>query len=726
MQQLKSIADLNLTQIGVVTFSPVQAFLGGGQKLRDWAVGSWLCHYLSAAIAYRWQNELQGIVLMPLSLDCDLSRWLNSPISYQPDGSFWRASLPNVITGLHSLDNWQETCDNLVREEWQKLVEKLETTVVYHEDYRRLINGVGWKVIKGDCQHLWSVYSDSLPLPSDSDRISATITLLHQRIEAQKQGRSWQKTWWAGRTSPSDARLSIWHPGMQPIDNPEGKGRWGMPYGELNRWWEKVATRSQTTGIFSSSDRLNSIELLKRLASLSEIIESTLEKIWVETPPECPWKRFPDRTAAAATWIVDRVDRETWNQRVGKWRNRFLKKLTASSKWGIERVDSIHLGYVHPRVLERRNVRDYWKSEDILNNHRRTLMLLCKNWVFWRCLQPQGKKMLAEWDRTIPQSWDCTIEWTVGWRGDGDNMGDWISGRQYEELGLTEEQWHLTIDKFRQYQPVKLEQNNYEIYRQLNLDYTFTLLSLFQMWNELLVCMTEQQHYGKVIFSGGDDFLLLGSLADAIPLTTNLYRLWNGEPTAITEPTEDRGWVQFTSKSEAIYPIPGKLMTFSLGVVITQRRIPQSLWHRGLERAYKEAKLAGKDRVCLNILFNSNQSFNWICPWSLWTLLMETIQPDTTENTALNRWEKLLFYWERMPPTESSTAIKNLLLVLFKSVDITITESQIEQIWITDAPEIENWQWWRDWIGIRAFLARQALKREQWTTMMTSPQGESA
>ena len=58
----------NLTQISVLTFGPVQAFLGGGQRLRDWAVASWLCHYLTAAIIYRWENQARGRVLLPLTV----------------------------------------------------------------------------------------------------------------------------------------------------------------------------------------------------------------------------------------------------------------------------------------------------------------------------------------------------------------------------------------------------------------------------------------------------------------------------------------------------------------------------------------------------------------------------------------------------------------------------------------------------------------------------------
>ena len=692
MEQLESNSE-QFTQISILSFGPVQTFLGGGQKLRDWAVGSWLCHYLTGATIYRWEKDLGGRVLMPLTVNCELSKWLAAGGEYPLKEDFWLASLPNVIIGLHSQDDWQEVAKNLVTEEWQKLVENLETVVVHQEMYQKLINGIGWKTIKRDCEYLWSVYSDSLPL--NSSTVTETITQLHKIIEDQKQGRRWQKTWWAGRTSPSDASLSVWHPGMQPIDNSEGKGRWGMPYGELNRWWEKVARLHRATGIFSSSDRLNSLELFRRLSSLSTIIEPTLERIWQKKPRSCPWDRFPDSSAAAATWIVGKVDAGYWNERISSWQGTFLPERNAFTKWGIDKVDRNPGNYCHPRVLERRNVRDYWKSE------------------------PEAKEKLEEWDLTIPSSWGCTIEWTVGWRGDGDDMGAWISGKQAQKLGLSEAQWHLSEEKFAQHRGVNWQQDNYQIYQHYNLTGVFTLLTLFQFWNELLIYLSEQQHYGKVIFSGGDDFLILGSLQDAIPLTSNLYRLWRGEATTITRPTEDRGWVEFIPKKQ-IYPVPGEFINFSLGVVIAQRRIPQSLWHRGLETAYKEAKLAGKNRVCLKVLFNSNQSFSWICPWSLWILLMETVQPDTTKSSPLNRWEKLLSYMEQLPASKSLNGIKNILTVLFGSIDINTSWDEIEAA-AEDYEEIEDWQWWLDWVSIRAFFARQEFQQQQWSELVDQP-----
>jgi hypothetical protein len=156
-------------------------------------------------------------------------------------------------------------------------------------------------------------------------------------------------------------------------------------------------------------------------------------------------------------------------------------------------------------------------------------------------------------------------------------------------------------------------------------------------------------------------------------------------------------------------------MDFSLGVVIAQRRIPQSLWHRGLTEAYKEAKNQGRDRVCIKVLFNSGQSLDWVCPWRLWELLMH-VRLTTEEKTELNRWEKLLSYMESTRLQQSSiTAVQNLIETLWASVGIDLTWESILNVAGSEfREELQTWSWWIGWIGVMGFLARQQREREKW------------
>lgn len=676
--QLNQAKNPALNQIGVISFGPVQSFLGSGQRLRDWAVASWLCHYLTAVLIFRWEEQ-GGKILLPLYQKSPLVKWLKgqSDINSQ---EFWRPELPNVVTGLFPGESgWIENCQEIVKTEWTRLVTTLETAAT---DYNHRLNGIGWRVIHRDHQHLWSVYSSAKPL--QPEHLIEDIHSLHVSLEAQKVGRVWEYSWWGGYTSPSAGNLSIWHPGLKPVTN-NGGGTWGLPRHTLNQWWEELANQKNNR-LFSENDRLNSLELIKRLASIPEIIESSLKQLWNLKPPTCPWKNFPEETAIAASWIKDVLKPEDWNQEI-EFLNGYFLGDDSPTIWGMPTIDSIKPQYIHPRVLERRNIE---------------------------------KEQKEDWDEyTQPLSrWASTIEWRVGWRGDGDKLGEWLAGKQYQKKGLAWSQWHPTPEMIEEYQlelnPVNLSPQEY---RQIELPHILDISILLNYWSRLLYPLTEEHHNSKVIFAGGDDFLLLGPITEAISLTTDLYKLWSGESTPLTQPLNPPmdGWVKH---QQQVYPIPGKTMTFSLGVVIAQRRIPQSLWHRSLNEAYHLAKSSGRDRVCIQILFNSGQSLNWVCPWILWELLM-TLESQQQDKTELNIWEKLLFYIESTRITHNSIRdVPDLIETLWKSVGLSLTWQQIEEK-ITKLrdyeSEIGNWDWWLNWISLRAFLTRQHRERNKWT-----------
>jgi len=707
--------------LAVVTFGPVQTFLGAGQRLRDWAVASWLCHYLAAVVIHRWE-ENGGHVLLPLHQSSPLMAWLKT--GQCTDGErFWQAELPNVFTGLvpaqdDQADRWIADLNQTVTREWSRLVATLEHAVIDHEEdklkkrggSKKLLDGVGWRVIHRDHQLLWSVYSEHQPL--DPGRVMEISDDLHQRIEGRKVGRDWTGPWWGGRTSPTAGSLSVWQPGLRPIDQ---GGTWGIPDDQLDNWWKRAAQSVVFQGLFGTEERLNSLELVKRLASVPDIIESVLQRLWGYPAPPCPWERFPDQTAVAAAWVPTQVDATDWNQTLLNASNEFQRD--GRKTWGIPQVDQ-QAYYAHPEILERRNLKAWnpgIEGEEL-------------------------EDLEAYWELAVPSAWTIPIQWMVGWRGDGDNMGQWLSGKQYQTQKLPWSRWHPDAEQITAHQlSIDPPQAPPGQPRQLELPHMLDLSVLFGHWNQLLYPLVEAQHSGKVIFAGGDDFLLLGPLPEAITLTTRLHQLWSGQASPLTQPMDPPvdGWVQYQGTP---YPVPGERMKFSLGLVIAQRRIPQSLWHRGLNQAYKAAKSEGRDRVCVRVIFNSGQTLDWICPWPLWDVLMNcnpwVLESGSDQNhatqrnpangkTALNRWEKLLGYMERVRQRQPSMeTAKNLLTTLWQSVGLDLTWEQVDAIGRLDfREEIGDWEWWLSWVSLRSFLARQERDREQWLAQFKTENG---
>jgi CRISPR-associated protein Cmr2 len=714
LRQLPDTLPQNVS-LAVVTFGPVQTFLGAGQRLRDWAVASWLCHYLAAVVIHRWE-ENGGHVLLPLHQSSPLIAWLKTGQCPDVD-RFWQAELPNVFTGIvpaqgTQADQWIADLNKTITSEWSRLVALMETVVINQERSRekKLLDGIGWRVIHRDHKFLWSVYSEHQAL--ESERVMEISHDLHQRIEGRKVGREWTGGWWGGRTSPTAGSLSVWHPGLRPIDK---GGTWGISDEQLEAWWKRAAQSPFFRGLFGAEERLNSLEFVKRLASVPGTMEAVLQELWGHQAPQCPWDRFPDQTAVAAAWVPTQVDPTNWNQSLLAKSNEFQRD--GRKTWGIPQIDE-QGQYVHPEILERRNLKAWNPGIDA----------------------EELKELQEYWDLAIPSAWTTPIQWTVGWRGDGDNMGKWLSGDQYQKQKLAWSRWHPDNEQITTHQlGIAPPQAPPGQHRQLELPHMLDLSVLFSHWNQLLYPLVEEKHSGKVIFAGGDDFLLLGPLPEAIPLTTQLHQLWSGQESPLTKPLNPPvdGWVQY----EGIpYPVPGQRMKFSLGLVIAQRRVPQSLWHRGLSQAYKAAKTAGKDRVCVRVIFNSGQTIDWVCPWPLWDLLMNcrpwVLEADADPNeastrnpangkTALNHWEKLLGYMERVRQRQPNMeTAKDLLTTLWQSIGLDLTWEQVYAIARLDfREEIQDWQWWLSWVSLRGFLARQERDRQQWLEQFETKNG---
>ncbi|WLT40404.1 hypothetical protein NON20_24285 (plasmid) [Synechocystis sp. B12] len=243
-----------------------------------------------------------GQVLLPLQVSSPLLQWMKHEKVSHPE-KFWQAELPNVFTGIFpDQEGWLENLKTVVNQEWSRLIVAMEDVIKQQSSKYRLLNGIGWRVIHRDHAHLWTVYTASCPL--DIAIASTDVAQLHYQINTKKLGRSWEGVWWGGNTSPTAGSHSIWHPGLKSI---AAGGTWGLHSDTVEDWWEKASQNSPVAGLFSSGDRLNSIELVKRLASMPDLIETALEQLWGQPVPDsCPWERFPDRSAIAASWVPGR------------------------------------------------------------------------------------------------------------------------------------------------------------------------------------------------------------------------------------------------------------------------------------------------------------------------------------------------------------------------------------------------------------------------------------
>lgn len=104
---------------------------------------------------------------------------------------------------------------------------------------------------------------------------------------------------------------------------------------------------------------------------------------------------------------------------------------------------------------------------------------------------------------------------------------------------------------------------------------------------------------GRIIYSGGDDFLGV------------LYRNSGDKPLSLGE-CLDRWFSSFKSEVWAQHHQP---ITISVGFVWAGPQVPLRDVLQHSREAEKAAKKAGRDRLALRVLFNSGQHLQWVCPW---------------------------------------------------------------------------------------------------------------
>jgi CRISPR-associated protein Cmr2 len=214
--------------------------------------------------------------------------------------------------------------------------------------------------------------------------------------------------------------------------------------------------------------------------------------------------------------------------------------------------------------------------------------------------------------------------------GDGDGMGKYVSGAK---LG--------TYEKYIVNEKVASEIRDNENYQKLLTQTrkrmgpaTHVALNraLLDFSNRLVPYITERRFCGKVVFSGGDDVMVVLPLTDLPEFLLSLRAAWSGTEDPGNEFTTHRTETESAEASGYWHPrqnlpgIPnrplftmGKDATMSLGIVIAYKSVPlptvlETLWTAEKERAKKMPGAKGRDDVnpipvkdglCFRVIYGS-------------------------------------------------------------------------------------------------------------------------
>ncbi|MBD2302813.1 MULTISPECIES: type III-B CRISPR-associated protein Cas10/Cmr2 [Nostocales] len=459
---------------------------------------------------------------------------------------------------------------------------------------------------------------------------------LQQRLRicliAVKNTRNWQIPTAPGERSTISGQFSAVHPRFNYTKFSAGAG---MPNGSMRLFG--ILMSKSFPGLFNGSERLNALELTKRMAWVYggvaeelginvKAIKAIVKKIKLERSEEKQifqvirenqfiyerLLRFPNLSSiASARFLHDHPEiahkyRENLNkkikERLPKYQGffRFLTRVRSSQ---IPKTDSkINTLNSLPHNYNGVMFSSKWLADDMglqgedVNTLRNIINIIHSETGF-------GESSPADW-------WVIIL-------ADGDGMGSYVSGEKLkkykdyiEDKAVNKNNENFDNNLFNEL----LEKTNKRMGPATHVGLNRALLDFS---NRLVPYLTEKRFCGRVIYSGGDDVKVVLPLEDLPEYLLSLRAAWCGDEDPHQEFTNSRnsaenqatGYWYPTDKVKGLPKRPhftmGKNATMSAGVIIAHKSVPlptvlESLWEAEGERA---KKIPGKDGICFRVIY---------------------------------------------------------------------------------------------------------------------------
>jgi CRISPR-associated protein Cmr2 len=236
------------------------------------------------------------------------------------------------------------------------------------------------------------------------------------------------------------------------------------------------------------------------------------------------------------------------------------------------------------------------------------LITSTKDPIIGNFVTKNGLENLESFSDMIRKTDDGSGHWTGWFMGDGDKFGDRLNELASDELE------NSIIEK--------------------NLD---TFSSEVRIWSDGLKDELDDfgcEYYrevGRIIYSGGDDFL---------------GAIYSDDPDSPIAPQIALKWLNLLGeswKNSLQSSIESKLgnylsskITMSVGFVWVGHSVPQRDVLQHCREAEKKAKSADRDRVTIRVVFNSGQYVEWITPWEYLNFLDDYTDLDGKTGAAAN------------------------------------------------------------------------------------------
>lgn len=512
---------------------------------------------------------------------------------------------------------------------------------------------------------------------------------LGQSIQAVKNTRTWAIPTAPGERSTLSGQFSAVHPQLHYHGQFKNGG--GLSARSMGLFWRLMA--EVYPGLFNGSEKLNAIELTKRMAwRYGGVAESLGINLGQEDDTNYDnLIRFPNLSSIAAARFTcedfkkgGQKTRKYWNclntlinQQLPNKADTFASR-TRGRPYQIPKVDR----QINP---ENRNGQNFngvmfsskWLADDMNCNAQETATL--------RSLVEEAHKK-AKFGEGSPADW-----WVIV-LGDGDGMGKYVSGsklKKYKEYLITDAIAE-NVKNHQDYPDLLATQKRMGPATHVGLN-----RALLDFSNRLVPYLTEERYCGKVVYSGGDDVMAVLPLADLLGYLRSLRDAWCADPDPEREFSTEGGYWTPKQTLQGLQQRPyftmGDGATMSLGIVIAHKSVPlptvlESLWTAEKDRA---KKLYGKDGLCFRVIYGSGNTLEALMKGELLDLWWNFMQYDQQDLSAL-------FYRlaEELPRhacvTESDRLLRKAAQVIINRRDQTL-ESHIQENLLNWLDQWENW-----------------------------------
>lgn len=701
------------TSLSTAGFPNVITAIVPGKSAAE-ALGKHLSHYLTEtwfAIAHRVREDIKQQVIAflqdPANLDQQTKIIEEFPPSDRP------ACQRDLQKWQHpSCWEWNKLWDAQIHHTW----EPYWTAVpLGHPDHPLIISKTNPHHFDPNWKHQQNAIApsrgnQSIPTPAEEqayDTLNAGTwwgngqSRLGQLIQSVKNTRTWQIPTAPGERSTLSGQFSAVHPHFHYHEKlREGAG---VAAGSMRLFWRVMA--QVYPGLFNGSEKLNALELTKRMAWIyggvaeSLGIGESLSENGETSPSSLPQDsehliRFPNLTSiAAARFAHTHPDKIRHYWRV--LRGLIQHQLSAHEKPFCQRTRNrpFHVPKTdHQLNPHQQNGQNFngvmfsskWLAEDLGLNRASPVSDTANSLETLRQIVDTAHQQLG-FTNGSPGDWWVII------LADGDGMGKYVSGRKlkaYKDYLIPDyiEPTSQTVAGFSDLLHHTQKRMGPATHIGLNR-------ALLDFSNRLVPYLTEKRFCGKVVYSGGDDVMAVLPLEDLPEFVQSLRAAWCGGDDPKAEFKSEGGYWHCQTPIPELPHRPlftmGEGATMSMGIVIAHKTVPlptvlENLWSAEKDRAKQlkgtpqlenEPHFPDKDGLCFRVIYGGGNTLEALMKGNLLTSWWTVMQPDqdTDMSPLLYRLAETLP--QRAYLTASDRLLSKAALVIINRRDETLSET---------------------------------------------------